>query len=323
MSLDRTEIRIKGKNTTVPSIRINDRTVIVSGKWVKVAAIHDEECLEGEFITDPNDFINHLRTANLKADIFTFAQALPHTNLQYRYPFEWENIAVVPLTTFAHWWESLPQESRKNVRRSQKRGVVVRSVPFDDSLVRGISDIYNETPIRQGRRFWHYGKALEQVKMENSTYLERSEFIGAFLGEELIGFLKLVKVDKRAIIVQILSKEAHTEKRTTNALLATAVEICAQKGLCHFIYGQYIYGNKANSPMTEFKRRNGFVGVNVPRYFVPLSLKGKLTIYLKLHRNLLQLLPQPLIDVYLKARAGLYRATLVSQRRERSLLPKN
>ena len=36
------------------------------------------------------------------------------------------------------------------MRRAEKRGVVVREVPFDDDLVRGIVEIYDETPIRQG-----------------------------------------------------------------------------------------------------------------------------------------------------------------------------
>ena len=40
----------------------------------------------------------------------------------------------------------------------------MRRVPFDDALVRGISRIYDETPTRQGRRFWHYGKDLDAAK---------------------------------------------------------------------------------------------------------------------------------------------------------------
>ena len=40
---------------------------------------------------------------------------------------------------------------------------------------RGISNVYNETPIRQGRKFWHYGKSFDQVKAANATYLDRSE----------------------------------------------------------------------------------------------------------------------------------------------------
>ena len=34
-------------------------------------------------------------------------------------------------------------------------------VPFTDDFVHGIMDIYDETPVRQGRSFWHYKKSFE------------------------------------------------------------------------------------------------------------------------------------------------------------------
>ena len=73
----------------------------------------------------------------------------------------------------------------------------LREVPFDDVLVKGIWEIYNETPVRQGREFPHYGKDLETVHREEATFLDRSVFIGAFLQERLIGFVKLVADETR------------------------------------------------------------------------------------------------------------------------------
>ena len=67
----------------------------------------------------------------------------------------------------------------------------------------------------------------------------------------------------------------HFDKRPNNALIAKAVEICATEGKSHFIYGSYVYYDP-NSSLTEFKRRNGFEPVALPRYFIPLTLKGKL-----------------------------------------------
>ncbi len=49
-------------------------------------------------------------------------------------------------------------------------------------------EIYNECPIRQRRRFPHYGKNLETVCCEEATFLDSSIFIGAFFEEKLIGF---------------------------------------------------------------------------------------------------------------------------------------
>ena len=103
--------------------------------------------------------------------------------------------------------EKLPQETRKNVRRASKRGVSVRVVQFDDTSYKVFKDIYDESPVRQGTRFWHYGKNLATMKMENETYLERSEFIGAYHNHELIGFMKFVYVDRAAIIMQILFED--------------------------------------------------------------------------------------------------------------------
>ena len=74
----------------------------------------------------------------------------------------------------------MPQETRRNVRIAEKKDVVARVSPFDETLVRGIHGIYNETPLRQGKQFWHYGKDLETVKGENSSYLDRCTFLGAF-----------------------------------------------------------------------------------------------------------------------------------------------
>jgi hypothetical protein len=192
------------------------------------------------------------------------------------------------------------------VRKCQKRGVTVRPVEFNDDLVRGIKGIYDETPLRQGRRFWHYGKDLATVKQQNASYLERSQFVGAFIGDELIGFLKIVYTGSAARIMQILSKNEHYDKHPMNALLACAMELCAQRRMQYLIYGQYVYGNKRNSSVTEFKRRNGFQQLLLPRYYMPLTVKGKVALATGLFRGLGEVLPEPLIDFLLQARSFTY-----------------
>ena len=71
-------------------------------------------------------FITGLRESNLKADIFTFAQRPPEITPRYNYHWERDNWAAIPTTCFKDWWETLPQEARKNVRRSARRGLVVK-----------------------------------------------------------------------------------------------------------------------------------------------------------------------------------------------------
>ena len=306
MEISTQSVSIKGKAVSVPCLHAGGATLIVSGSALRTASIFDEEWLEDDVLANPLGLLDVLRKSRLKADLFTFSQRIP--DVEPRYPFrqEWDNSAVVKISTFQAWWDALPQESRKNVRRGEKRGVVSRVAAFDDTFVQGIKAIYDESPARQGRAFWHYGKSLEEVRQANSTYLDRSEFIAAYLGEELIGFIKLVYVGKVARIMQIISKNAHADKRPPNILLTKAVEVCSQRGMTHFIYGQYFYGNKGHTPITEFKRRNGFEHIKNPRYFVPLTAKGKLAIATKLHLGAKNLIPRRLATFLLDARAKVY-----------------
>jgi hypothetical protein len=155
-------------------------------------------------------------------------------------------------------------------------------------------------------RFWHFGKDFETVKRESGTYLDRSEFLGAYFNDDLIGFVKLIYVDRVATIIHILSKNAHQDKRPINALLAKAVEVCGQKEISFLIYGKYTYDGNENSPLTEFKRRNGFEEVKYPRYFLPLTLKGKLAIQLGVHNGVKALIPRSVKDLLRNWRSQFY-----------------
>jgi hypothetical protein len=161
--------------------------------------------------------------------------------------------------------------------------------------------------VRDGRLFWHYGEDVHTVKQGLATYLDRSEFIGAYWGEELIGFLKMVYVDQVATIFHIISMDEHYDKRPTNALIAKATEVCEKRGISHLIYGKFIYGNKRRSSLVEFKRRNGFQQVNFPRYYIPLTLKGEPFVRLRLYRGFSGLLPEPILHLILSCRAWYYK----------------
>jgi hypothetical protein len=298
-----TQISIRGKQTKVPLVQVGNVELITTGKWLKIASVRDEDYCEGNPVGDPKGTIQRFKNAGGKADIFSFFQRIPDVSPRYEYPMHWDNFAVLPIQNYSDWWASLSQETRRNVRLAGKRGLVVSGVKFSDDFVRGIMGIYNETPLRQGRRFWHYGKDFETVKRDNSSYAERSQFIGAYCGSELIGFIKMVYVDGLASIMQILSRTDQQDKRPTNALLAKAVEICAEKGVSNLVYCKYVYHKNHQDALTEFKRRNGFKQMNYPRYFVPLTLKGRLAIALKLQLGLLEMLPEGVVVALLKARA--------------------
>jgi len=306
MALKQVEIRVAGRNTLVPAAEVCGRTVIARPGRIKIASIEDDIVAPGELVPDPEAFVAALKQSGLKADVLTFFQRPPDVTPKFNHHFEWDNYAAVDTANFDAWWEKLPQEARKNTRRSAKRGVVVNAVPYDDALAQGIHKLCNESPVRQGKPFWHYGKDFETIKREHATFLERSEFIGAYFQGELIGFIKMVYVDRIAFILHILAFNSHYDKRPLNALITKAVETCAQKGVGYFVYDKYVYGNKKDSSLVEFKRRSGFEQINFPRYYIPLTLKGRIYVGLRLYRGAVGLIPGPVLNVLLKLRDKFY-----------------
>jgi len=296
-----------GKPRKVRSIVVEGRTVILTQKFPKIAAVHDEGVVEGEVIARPESAIIQLKKSRLGADIFTFGQRLPDTTPKHNYHLEWDSMAAVPITTFDDWLKNrVEYDVRKAVKKAAKVGVVARPVQLDDSLIKAISKIYNESPIRQGKPFWHYQKSFEDLKREKATYLNRSEFIGAFYQEELIGFIKMVYVGNIATTFHVFSTQRHADKKPTTALIAKAVAICAEKGLSHLVYANYRY-HRVDSSLTEFKRRNGFEEILVPRYYIPLTVKGSLFLNLQIHHGIINAFPVPLVERLRTARAQFYR----------------
>ena len=302
------ETSIKGKWNKAVALAVNGTDVIVRGRWIKVAAIHNEQWLDIQ-IEDPEQWVEKLkenRLQDLRADIFTFSQKPPFTLPKFQYPMEWESLAAISISTFDDWWTKLPQEGRKNVRRSEKRGVVVKVKGLDDDLVRDIIAVNNDSPLRQGRTFDHFGKTFDQVKKDQMSFMGQCDFICAYLGEELIGFLKLVYIGKIASILQFLPKASHYDKRPANAMVAKAVELCETKRISYLVYGLFNYGNKQDSSLKDFKIRNGFKEILVPRFYVPLTTWGKVCLRLKLHRGLIGILPPSAITIGLSLRAKWY-----------------
>jgi hypothetical protein len=302
------EIRVRGRWVKVPALTVNGEAVIASGKWLRVARVRGEEMMEGE-LKRPEQYIELLKgSANerLGADVFTFTQKVQTTQPKYPYPQEQESIAAIRLEGFNEWWESLPQETRKNVRRASKRGVVVKIEEFDDALVQGIRAVNDDSPIRQGLPNAYYGKSSEETKRLYGDFLGRCDFICAYSGEELIGFLHLVYCGQIASILNLTTKRSHFDKRPANSLMATAVQICEAKGISHITYGGYNYGNKTDSPLREFKIRCGFVETLVPRYYVPLTKWGALCVKAGLHRGVVGILPHPIITLAVRLRSMWY-----------------
>jgi hypothetical protein len=284
---------------------VGGKTIRVEGGLMRVACLDAEPC---HFIDNPEESIRALRGCSVRVDLFTFLQRLPQASPKYSYPMEWDNLAVVPVSTFDRWWKEIGPKTRNMVRLAEKKGVELREIPFDDTLVQGIWEIYNECPVRQGKPFRHYGKDTETVRREAGTYLESSIFIGAFLAGKLIGFVKLVYDGTRtqASLLHILSMVGHRDKAPTNALIAHSVRVCAERGIPHLVYSNFAYGNKGRDSLADFKERNGFQRVDLPRYYIPLTLLGSTGFRLGLHKSLSARVPEHLNAPLRKIRSFLY-----------------
>jgi len=287
-------------------MNVHGTDIAVSGRLIRIARLAAEKY---EFVDDPEATIAGLQRSGTRVDLFSFIQNAAHASPEFDYPFERDNLAAVPISTFDHWWtKQINGKTRNMARRADKSGVVVREVSFDDTFVEGIAAIYNETPTRQGRKFWHYGKGLDAVRAENATFPERSVFIGAFLGAEMIGFAKLVtdRRQEQAGLMQILSMIRHRDKAPTNALIAHAVRICAGRGIPYLVYANFAYGSKQPDSLADFKQHNGFQRIDVPRYFVPLSLLGRAALRLGVHDGWKHRVPAPLLAGFRAARRAWY-----------------
>ena len=106
--------------------------------------------------------------------------------------------------------------------------------------------------------------------------------------------------------MQIISMAKHQDKRPTNALIAKAVELCEKRQMEYFIYGKYIYGKRTKNSIIEFKNRNGFEKIEFPKYYIPITLKGRMILRLKLHHGVFYLLPERIIDIIVNLRSKWY-----------------
>jgi hypothetical protein len=266
-------------------------------KRVGVRVAHD--ALEYEKNIAPTDtYLEKL--ADRGVDIFTFLErrwCCPIANPPSSWVGEDDNVGLLEIKDYQKWFSDVGKKTRNMIRKAEKNGVKVTAVQASDKLAEGIWKIYNETPIRQERAFSHYGEPLQTVSRNMYENADHSTFIGAYLGEELVGYIQIIYGQDIAVISQILSLQRHWDKSLNNALLAKAVEICVSKGQRWLMYGRI--GNHPS--LDRFKENNGFVKCPITRFYIPLTGKGKRAIRLGLHQELKDALPQWLKDPLIPA----------------------
>ena len=283
---------------------IGGKEIVYSKRFFKLAHLKYEW---NEELEDPKKFIEILKKGGLKADIFTFAQRLPDSKPKYNYFFEWDSVAAIPIKSYEYWIQNqVVKNSRKKMNLAQKKGIKIKLINFDDDLVNAILKIYHETPVVRGVPNSRYTLDFETTKKLNSTFLDRATFIGAFYRDELIAYIKLVSAGKFMRTMGILSLLSHRDKAPMNLLIAKSIEICIQKSLPYLTFAKYNYGKRGSKKLKAFKKNLGFESIIVPRYYIPLTLKGYIALKLRLHHEPVEYLPKFLINILIKARNSYY-----------------
>ncbi len=275
----------RGKPVTIRCVELGRQTFQISDGAVRTIRLEDEWL---DAVQDPDAVLADLRRQRAAvADLFTFRQPVSDVVPRYPYHMEGDDLAVLSVSSYSHWLSSqISANARSRVRKAARSGIAVREVGYDDVFVAGLTRIFNESPMRQGRPFWHFGKSEDTVREQFSRFLHRETLLAAFLDGEMVGALMLSRSGDVAVPSQIIASLGARDKGTSNALVAKAVETCERLGVRYFVYFHW-----SDDSLSEFKRRCGFERVSVPRYYVPLTARGAMAIRLGVHRGLGSMIP--------------------------------
>jgi hypothetical protein len=263
-----------------------DTLIVRKKRFFKIA--NDAHEYERD-IMPTDSFIQKLDERGI--DIFTFIErswCFKITDPPRSWKRAQDNVGLLQIITYDEWQKNVGKKTRNMIRKAEKLGVTTQIAEPSEKLAEGIWRIYNETPIRQERAFPHYGTPLSNIN--KSFQVAGSAFISASLQDELIGFIQLIQGDKIAIISQILALQKHSDKAVNNALIARAVEYCAEKKINWIMYGRI--GNHPS--LDTFKQNNGFSKYPITRFYIPISQKGRIATTIGWHRDLKDALPQSL-----------------------------
>jgi len=79
------------------------KEIRVEGRWIRTARLDGEKY---EFLNDPEAALTGLRQSGVRIELFTFIQRVTEPLPMHSYPMEWDNLAVLPVSTFDTWWNT-------------------------------------------------------------------------------------------------------------------------------------------------------------------------------------------------------------------------
>src|SRR5574341_175388 len=87
------------KNKHLEFMKVCGQDIKIQGKLIRIAGLSADTF---EFLDDPEMALVGLRNTEERIDLFTFMQRLPDASPKYSYSMEWDNLAVLPVSTFDH-----------------------------------------------------------------------------------------------------------------------------------------------------------------------------------------------------------------------------
>lgn len=225
----------------------------------------------------------------LPGDLFTFWQLYPDTTPHYPYWYEWENIAIADTHSHDEWLDALSKKTRNMIRKAQKLGVRVSEVIPDMDYCLAIERIYNETPIRQGRLYKHYHEPLTNIIRGTQAFMNAPTpniFLAAYYENSIVAVAQIITGHCFAFLNNFMGLQEHFDKAVMNALMSGVVNACTEHGVNYLAYESV-----SDDSLGKFKKNNGFVNKQVPRYYIPLTWRGQLLLRLHLQRGLRSLIP--------------------------------
>jgi hypothetical protein len=264
-------------------LSIDNVEMSVIGRFLRTAKLRHEWC---DFLDDPMATVKKLRDLPM-ADLLTFVPELFEEKHDYPFHIEKIGVSVLAIKSYEQWWDDLGFKARNKVRKAQKSGLDVRLIDLNPEFAKGVAQIYSESPVRQGRKFFHYGKTEAAVMEELSSFLDRTYFIASYDAGELVGFMKLFHGKNVLRTIHFISKLSHRQKPVMDGLIDKAVWLCDQKKVPYLQYGSWTEGG-----IGVFREKHGFVRVETSRYFAPLTRRGELMLKLNLQRPLRDRLPK-------------------------------
>lgn len=262
--------------------------IAIVGRLFRIAKLRHEWF---EYLQDPTGLIGALKKSGPPADLLTFVQEAHLPQPDFPYHYDLAGVSLLTIKNYDHWWEHLHFKARNKARKAGKSGVEIRATVLDDQFAHGVERLYNESPLRQGRKFTHYGKNFATIKDDLSSFPERSFFIGAYCKGELIGFMKLFLGNEILRIIHILAAIEHRDKCVMDALIAHAVKMCDEMNIPHLHYGDW-----TSRGLGVFREKYQFQRHDCRRYFVPLNARGRFMLHFRLYRPIRDQLPQSWVD---------------------------